>query len=107
VEIRKTFRRQLLLAVTILIGIALHSAARAEVLLPAVANARAQDLGALSELAVSEPISITIALGLPNLGDAEELLQQINTPRSAQFHQFLSPDEFAARFAPTRVLQAL
>jgi subtilase family serine protease len=101
VEIRKTFRRQLLLAVTILIGIALHSAARAEVLLPAVANARAQDLGALSELAVSEPISITIALGLPNLGDAEELLQQINTPRSAQFHQFLSPDEFAARFAPT------
>jgi kumamolisin len=101
VKTRKAFSRHLLLAVGILAGIALHSAARAEVLHPAVAAARATDLGALSELADSEPISITIALELPSLGEAEDLLQQINTPGSAQFHQFLSPDEFTARFAPS------
>jgi kumamolisin len=100
VKTLKAFSRQLLLALGFLAGIALHATVQAGVPLPAVASARATDLGELSELADSEPISITIALGLPNLGDAEVLLQQINTPGSAQFHQFLSPEEFAARFAP-------
>jgi kumamolisin len=101
VKIHKTISRQLLLAFGFLAGFSLHSAARAEVPLPATVMARADDLGELSELESGEPISITIALGLPNIGIAEELLQQINTPGSVQYHQFLSPDEFAARFAPT------
>jgi kumamolisin len=101
VTTRKAFSQQLLLALGILAANLLHSGARAEVPLPATAMARATDLGELAELADGEPISITIALGLPNLGEAEDLLRQINTPGSAQYHHFLSVDEFEARFSPT------
>src|ERR1700691_4729574 len=47
------------------------------------------------------PISITIALSLPNLGDAERLQQAIYTPGDPQFHHFLTAEEFVARFAPS------
>ena len=46
------------------------------------------------------PISITIALSLPDLPAAESLLKSLYTPGDPQFHQFLSADEFVARFAP-------
>jgi kumamolisin len=47
------------------------------------------------------PISITIALSLPNLSEAEKLQQAIYTPGDAQFHHFLTAEEFVARFAPS------
>ena len=68
---------------------------------PAAAAARALDMGELSAQPDPEPVSVTIALALPNLAEAEELLQELNSPGSAQFHQFLSADQFIARFAPT------
>ena len=47
------------------------------------------------------PISITIALSLPNLSEAERLQQAIYTPGDPQFHHFLTAEEFVARFAPS------
>jgi kumamolisin len=47
------------------------------------------------------PISVTIALELPGLNEAERLQQALYTPGDAQFHKFLTADQFVARFAPT------
>lgn len=62
---------------------------------------QANDLGALKLLAPTTPISVTIALKLPNLTEAEELLDAVNTRGNAQFHKFLTTQQFAERFAPT------
>lgn len=73
-------------------------------LLVASANAAtpaAVDRGPLTALAAKTPISMTIALGLPRLSEAEALQQAIYTPSDPQFHRFLSAQEFVARFAPT------
>jgi kumamolisin len=59
------------------------------------------DRGALDPRAAITPISITIALALPGLSDAEKLQQSLYTPGDPQFHQFLTADQFVARFAPT------
>ena len=59
------------------------------------------DRGALTAQAKSEAISVTIALSLRNADEAESLLTSLSTPGNSQYHQFLSADEFAARFAPT------
>jgi subtilase family serine protease len=45
-------------------------------------------------------MSVTIALSLPELNKAEELLNSRHTPGNPQYHQFLTAEEFAARFAP-------
>lgn len=58
------------------------------------------DRGALDAREVATPLSITVALALPNLADAEKLNQAIYTRGDPQFHQFLTAGEFAARFAP-------
>jgi subtilase family serine protease len=68
---------------------------------PTRATAQAIDLGALRELQGSTPISITVALSLPNLSEAEDLLKSVNTPGDPQYHQFLTADQFVARFAPS------
>jgi kumamolisin len=62
---------------------------------------KAIDRGALDAEAARTPISVTIALALPNLNDAEKLQQALYTPGDSQFHQFLTADQFVARFAPT------
>jgi kumamolisin len=69
---------------------------------PSVATPQATDVGTLDAQAAATPISVTLALSLQNLGAAEELLQAVNTPGNAQYHQFLSADEFAQRFAPAK-----
>ncbi len=58
------------------------------------------DRGPLDTLDPATPISITIALSLPNLAEAERLQQAIYTPGNPEFHHFLSAPEFVARFAP-------
>jgi subtilase family serine protease len=47
--------------------------------------------------------NLRLAIGLPlrNQAALEELLQQIYNPQSTNFHKFLTPDEFTARFGPT------
>ena len=65
------------------------------------ATSAAVDRGPLTALAAKTPISMTIALGLPRLSEAEALQQALYTPGDPQFHRFLTAQEFVARFAPT------
>jgi kumamolisin len=67
---------------------------------PTAATPKAIDLGELKEQFGTTPISVTIALRLPNIDEAEDLLKSINTPGNPQFHQFLTAEQFLARFAP-------
>jgi kumamolisin len=90
-----------LLAIVSLSTALAETAALAAVPYPSASTPKAVDRGALAVLAKATPISVTIALRLPALGDAEALLKAISTPGDAQFHQFLTADEFVARFAPS------
>jgi kumamolisin len=100
VKIRNLTAWHLLLAPALAGALASQATAHSAVG-PAAANARATDMGALSAQPGKGSISVTIALGLPNIGEAEDLLQLINTPGSGQYRRFLSADEFVARFAPS------
>jgi kumamolisin len=79
---------------------AVVTAAHAALPYPNAATPRAIDLGALKAQSGTTPISVTIALRLPKLNEAENLLQSLHTPVDPQFHQFLTADQFVARFAP-------
>jgi len=68
---------------------------------PDAATPKAIDRGALKAQSGTTPISVTIALRLPQLNEAEKLLNSLHTPGDAQFHKFLTRDQFVARFAPT------
>src|SRR5580698_8085586 len=46
------------------------------------------------------PLTVTVALRMRNSDEAEELLTATHTPGNAKFHQFLSPQQFDARFSP-------
>lgn len=97
--VQKIFASALALAVASAFG--QYANANARTIGPAAAAVRATDLGKLTAQPDPEPISVTIALALRNLAEAEELMQEINSPGSAQFHHFLSAAEFVTRFAPT------
>jgi kumamolisin len=77
-------------------------AAQAAVPYPTKDTPKAIDLGALSAQQASTQISVTVALRLPDLAAAESLLRSVSTPGDPQYQRFLSADEFAARFAPSK-----
>ena len=52
-------------------------------------------------LAATHRLSLAIGLPLRNQAELAELLRQLYDPRSTNFHQFLTPQEFTARFGPT------
>jgi kumamolisin len=69
---------------------------------PTAETPRAVDLGAMT----AQPgrvalMSVTVALSLRNLSEAEELMGAVSTPGNAQYHQFLTSEQFVERFAPT------
>ena len=68
---------------------------------PNAATPKAIDLGELKAQSGTTPISVTIALSLPQLNEAENLLKSLSTPGNPQYHQFLTRDQFVARFAPS------
>ena len=67
---------------------------------PTAETPKAIDRGALAAQPDAAPISVTVVLKLRDLNEAENLLQSINTPGDPQFHQFLTAQQFAERFAP-------
>jgi kumamolisin len=71
--------------------------------LPATAQTRltALDRGPLDAREAAAPMSVTIALTLPKLAEAEKLEEALYTHGDAQYHKFLTADEFVARFAPS------
>src|SRR6516162_6684099 len=96
-----------LLSKCLLLGAALSgalalAAAQAGVPYPTKETPSATDLGPLSAQAASTPISVTVALRLPNLDAAEALLRAVSTPGDPQYRHFLTADEFVARFAPSK-----
>ena len=56
------------------------------------------DRGKLSE---DQELPVTVALTLNNPNDLQQTLHDLYDPSSPSFHQFLTPDEFRARYAPT------
>ena len=67
---------------------------------PTSGTPKAIDRGALTAESGTTPLSVTIALRLRDLNAAENLLKALHTPGNPQFHQFLTAEQFVARFAP-------
>jgi kumamolisin len=94
--------RNLALIVAMAFTVALSmSVARAGLPYPHAGTPNAIDRGPLSTQATTTPISVTVALRLPNLAAAENLLIAVTTPGNPQYHQFLTGDQFVARFGPS------
>ena len=68
---------------------------------PTAETPKAIDRGELSAQPGSAPISVTIALNLSNLSEAESLMTSLHTPGDSQYHRFLTADQFVTRFAPS------
>jgi kumamolisin len=68
---------------------------------PGAEAPKAIDRGALAAQPDAMPISVTVALKLRNQDDAENLVKSLSTPGDPQYHQFLTADQFVARFGPT------
>jgi kumamolisin len=79
---------------------ALADTARLATPYPSATTPKAIDRGALELLSGETTMSVTVALRLTDPDGAEALLKSVSTPGSAQYRQFLSRDQFAARFAP-------
>lgn len=84
----------------LVLGAMAQAAAHAGVPYPSAATPKPIDVGELKAQSAATPISVTIALRLRDLDAAENLLQSLSTPGSPQFHQFLTAEQFVARFAP-------
>ncbi|WP_434633604.1 S53 family peptidase [Chromobacterium sp. CV08] len=63
--------------------------------------ATAVDLGKVEQTAPAQKLTVTVALHLRDRDAAARYLQEVHTPASPNYHRFLSPAEFRARFAPT------
>ena len=52
---------------------------------------------------LNDRTNLTLAIGLPvrNSAELQDLLRQLYDPQSPNFHRFLQPHEFAARFGPS------
>jgi subtilase family serine protease len=72
--------------------------AKAAVPYPNAETPKAVDLGTAQ--AAAAPMSVTIALHISNLSEAENLLKSLHTPGDPQFDKFLTTEQFVARFGP-------
>jgi xanthomonalisin len=59
------------------------------------------DAATVSPLEASKPVHVALSLNLRNVDELETFLHAVNDPASAQFHHFLTPAQFKARYAPT------
>jgi len=59
------------------------------------------DAATVSPLEASKPMHVELSLNLRNVDQLRAFLQAVNDPASPQFHHFLTPAQFKARFAPT------
>ncbi|GFZ88159.1 protease pro-enzyme activation domain-containing protein [Dyella caseinilytica] len=49
----------------------------------------------------SRKLHVEVSLNLRNVDDLQSFLQAVNQPGSASYHQFLTPAQFKAKYAPT------
>jgi len=64
---------------------------------PAVA--RSQKVG---DVAAAQDISVSVSLKLRNTADLDRFLAAVSKPGSAEFGQYLTPEQFNARYGPTQ-----
>jgi subtilase family serine protease len=64
-----------------------------------VANGRAQFVG---QLPATETLRFDMVLPLRDRAGLESFLEEVQNPASPFFHQFLTPQEFTARFGPSQ-----
>ncbi|GLQ93614.1 S53 family peptidase [Dyella acidisoli] len=55
----------------------------------------------VSELESGKPMHVSLSLNLRNVTELETFLEDVNNPHSPLYQQFLTPEQFKARFAPT------
>jgi len=63
----------------------------------------AKQLSPLKRLEATNQLDLTIALPLRNTSDLRKLLDEIYEPSSPNYHRYLTPEEFAKRFGPSKV----
>jgi subtilase family serine protease len=100
-KISKVGLLTLILTTTLPLATAPNSAAQSRPY-PKASTPNPIDLGSLDQLPGTAPISFTIALKLRGMEEAERLLTAIHTPGDPQYRQFLTAEEFVARFGPTQ-----
>ncbi len=76
-------------------------AAPGRVILPGHVPAVATGLTPKGRLPATTNLYLAIGLPLRNEAALDELISQLYDPQSANFHKFLTPQEFTARFGPT------
>lgn len=62
--------------------------------------ASAQDSGPMDSSQPLPEMAVHFTMSSQEQGDLEQLLRQQQTPGSAEYHHFLTPEEFGARFGP-------
>ncbi|WP_083340479.1 S53 family peptidase [Chromobacterium vaccinii] len=77
------------------------AAALAAVAASGAMAAAPQDLGKVEQATPAQKLTVTIALSLRDRDAAARYLQEVHTPSSPNYHQFLTPSEFRARYAPS------
>ena len=69
--------------------------------LPVQVAAVAGGLTPLGRLPETNQLRLSIGLPLHHQAELDELLNQLEDPRSTNYHRFLTPEGFTARFGPT------
>jgi xanthomonalisin len=59
------------------------------------------DASQIMPLEQSKPLHVEVSLNLRNVDQLQSFLQSVNQPGSANYHQFLTPAQFKAQYAPT------
>ncbi len=107
---QRNIRRNLLFVVSavLLIGtslIAVHLSARADlnqrVTLKGQFAPLVQQAHLIQATDANQQLNLSIGLKIRNQADLDSLLQAMYDPQSAQYHQYLTPDQFSQLFAPT------
>lgn len=70
-------------------------------LLPYAVPQRPADLRDRGRRAAAQPVDVAVILRLNHRAELDRTIEQISRPRSGRYHRFLTPRQFAERFAPT------
>lgn len=94
--------KQMLLAlVFFIVGTTVASAASGRQMLRDNVPPAVSRLVPTGQLPVTTNLSLAIGLPLRNEAGLDELLAQLYDPQSTNYHKYLTPEEFTARFGPT------
>ena len=63
--------------------------------------AMVERMASSGKVEAARPLEMSVTLSLRNRDQLEQLIADQQNPASPEYHHFLTPDEFAARFGPT------